>query len=62
MKMRDLGDGTVEIIESVEEINARYVDLGMKPPIIIIRRSLNPESDIMIKTKCLKTFTKDLTK
>jgi len=50
LQVNDLGDGKVEIIESVAEINKRYTDKGLLAPIVIIDFYGNSEKDYYLKT------------
>ena len=57
MQIRDLGDGSIEIIETVKEINDRSISEGLPPPIIII--SCPPWGELAINTRMTKTEAKE---
>ncbi len=53
MKVRDCGDGTFEITETVSEINDKAIEAGLPPPMIILETTLRAE-DIVVCTRLTK--------
>ena len=47
MKVRDCGDGTFEITETVSEINDKAIEAGLPPPMAIFDTTVRAEGIVV---------------